>query len=254
MIRTERLDHGGPGFAGVAEIVLDRAEKRNALTPAMLDEMVVRAEALNADPSVRAIVLRGEGSVFCAGFDLSLCRDDPTPLAEMLRGLARAIRALRRGRVPVVAAAHGGAIAGGCALLGAADLVVGDRRGKYGYPVVSLGISPAVSAPTLRRAVGERAARARLLDPALIDGDEAKRIGLLDLCTEIPEDVVPRAQIEAGALGRKPPGALAATKRWLNEVEGTLGDAELDTALAASLAIVGSREERERLATLFGGV
>jgi len=251
VIRTERLDHAGPTFAGVAEIVLDRPDKRNALTPAMLDTLCERIEALDADESVRALVLRGEGKVFCAGFDLSLCPSDPKALPAMLTGLSRAVRFLRRARFPVVVGAHGAAIAGGCALLAGADLVVGDRRARYGYPVVTLGISPAVNAPLLLRAIGDRHTRAHSLDPALFDGDEGKRIGLLDLCVEIPEDVTPRAQLEAARFAQKPPHALAVTKRWLNEIESSLDDTEFDTALQASLSIAGSEEERTRVAALF---
>lgn len=251
MIRVERLDHAGPTFAGVAEIVLDRPDKRNALTPDALSDLCTRLTELDADLSVRSLVLRGEGRVFCAGFDLSLCTDDPDALPAMLTGLSRAVRLLRRARFPVVVAAQGAAIAGGCALLAGADLVVGDRLGRYGYPVVALGISPAVNAPLLLRAIGDRHTRARSLDPALIGGDEAKRIGLLDLCVDIPEDVTPRAQLEAARFAQKPPHAVAVTKRWLNEVESSLDDREFESALHASLAVAGSAEERARVAALF---
>lgn len=253
MIRVERLDFAGPSFHGVVDLIIDRPEKRNALTPTMLAALENEARQIDNDPTVRAVVLRGEGRVFCAGFDLSLCAEDSAPLAEMLRGLSAVVRTLRRLSKPVVAAAHGAALAGGCALLGGADFVVTDQRAKIGYPVVTLGISPAVSAPTLRLAAGERAARERLLDPGLISGTEARRIGLADLCVDLPEDVIPRAQHHASMLAEKPPHAVAATKRWLNEIEGSLGDDGFDTALAASLGIVGNDEERTRLAALLGG-
>lgn len=249
MIRIER--HEQPRFAGVAELVIDRPAKRNALTPQMLDDLILATGELAADESVRAILLRGEGSAFCAGFDLSLCVDSSEPLAAMLTGLSRLIRALRRAPKPVVIAAHGAAIAGGCALLGGGDLVITNQHAKLGYPVVKLGISPAVSAPSLSLAVPGRAARALLLDPALISGVEAARIGLVSRCVDLMEDVLPRAQIEAAALGEKPPHAFATTKRWLATIEGADHDAEFDAALAASLALVGSPEERARLAALW---
>ncbi len=275
MIRIER--HTDLRYAPVAEIILDRPEKRNALTPAMLSDITARALELAADPTVRAILLRGEGGVFCAGFDLSLCQPPPPvlpgevpesssrrsaaagaegvrasqPLADMLRGLSVAIRTLRRIEKPVVIAARGAAIAGGCALLGGADLVIAERGCKLGYPVLKLGISPAVNAPSLMLAVGARATRERLLDPELISGDEAFRIGLVDRLVDTPEDVVPRAQIEAVKLAEKPPQAFAATKRWLNEVDGSDQDEVFEKALAASLSVVGSAEELERLEKLW---
>lgn len=251
MIRLIRHGAASGQFSGLGEIVIDRPDKRNALTPVMLADISAGVQALETDASVRAITLRGEGAVFCSGFDLSLCRETSEALAQMLRGLSDAIRRLRRCPKPVVIAAHGAAIAGGCALLGGADLVVTNMEAKLGYPVVRLGISPAVNAPVFRRAVGDRAARARLLDPALFDGLEARRIGLATLCVDTTEDVIPRAQIEAMKLAAKPPGAFATTKLWLNEIEGSDRDGEMDRALGVSLSLVGGDEERALLAKMW---
>src|SRR5690606_29099547 len=112
----------------------------------------------------RTLLLCGEGRVFCAGFDLDACRGEggDDALRRLLRGLSAAIAGLRAQERPVVVAAHGAAIAGGCALLGSADVVVADAGAKLGYPVARLGISPAVSAPFLAPAVGAGAGR-RLL-------------------------------------------------------------------------------------------
>ncbi len=252
-VRTDRLaaHTRDPKFAAVGEIVLDREEKRNALTPQMLDAIIEAARELDADPAIRAVVLRGEGAMFCSGFDLSLCRDDSGALRELLIGLSRAVRSLRRTSKPVVIAAHGGAIAGGCALLGGGDFIITDQHAKLGYPVLRLGISPAVSAPTLRQNLNGRQTRERLFDTQLISGLEAARIGIADRAVDIPEDVTPRAQIEAAKLAEKPPGAVAATKRWLNEIDGSLNEDEFDRALAASLALVGSEEERRSLEAMW---
>lgn len=251
MIRVVRHGPDSGQFCGLGEIVIDRPDKRNALTPAMLEDLPARVLELEADGAVRAIVLRGQGQVFCAGFDLSLCRETSDALGAMLRGLSLSVRTMRRCTKPVVVAAQGAAIAGGCALLGGADLVVTSQCAKLGYPVVRLGISPAVTAPFLRLAVGDRPLRARLLDPQLFDGVEARRIGLATLCVDTPEDVVPRAQIEAMRLAAKPPGAYATTKRWLNEIEGSAEDDQIDRALAVSLGLVGGEEERALLAQMW---
>ncbi|HVZ93534.1 MAG TPA: enoyl-CoA hydratase/isomerase family protein [Phycisphaerales bacterium] len=223
-------------FAAVGEIVLNRPDKRNALTPEMQETVVAHAAELDADPSIRCVLLRGEGAVFCAGFDLELMKSRET-LRELLSGLSRAVRALRRATKPVVIAAHGAAVAGGCALLGGGDYIITDQSAKLGYPVLRMGVSPAVSAPTLLRAVRARHARERLLDTVLISGTEAGRIGLVDRVVDIPEDVIPRAQIEAAKLAEKPPVAVMETKRWLNEVDGSVGDEEFERALGASLAV-----------------
>jgi methylglutaconyl-CoA hydratase len=243
-VRAVRLP---PPGTRLAEIVLDRPEKRNALTPGMLRDVRQRLAELEHDDAVRAIILRGEGKSFCAGFDLDLCRENSDALRDLLTELSLAIRALRRSPKPIVVAAHGAAIAGGCALLAGADIVVTHNDAKLGYPVVLLGISPAINAPLFRAAVGTSAARRHLLDPSIFDGRHAREIGLATLCVELAEDVVPRAHIEADALAKKPPAAFATTKRWLNEIEGSADDAQLDAALQASLDLVGSPEERKLL-------
>lgn len=240
-----RVEHDGP----VAALVLDRADKRNALTPAML--AALRECAVEAAKSARALLIRGEGPVFCSGFDLRLCRDAPdgSVMRALLAGLSDAIMTLRSLPIPITAAAHGAAIAGGCALLGGVDLVVADRDAKLGYPVVRIGVSPAVSAPFLGASIGPGAARARLLDSGLIDGAEAARLGLVHHLVDRPEDVLPRAAETARALADKPGGAVAATRAWLLELE-RIGD-DAVRSLGVSTALAGGDEERSRLAALF---
>lgn len=233
---------------GLAIIRLNRPDKRNAMTPPMLDGLIDAIKTQRASTSTRALVLSGAGEVFCAGFDLSLCRENSDALTLLLQGLSDAIVALRGLQIPVVLSAHGAAIAGGCALLGGADVVVTNADAKLGYPVVRLGISPAVSAPFLRQAIGDGAARTRLLDPNLMDGREALRIGLAHECVETVAASEPRAIALARELAAKPPSALAQTKAWLSRVSppsDPLG------ALRVSLGLVGGNEERERLAAMW---
>src|SRR5262252_9290302 len=119
----------------ISIIRLNRPDKRNAMTPKMLARL---CEAIDTASAAKAIVLSGVGDVFCAGFDLTLCRDDDAVLGDLLTGLSRAVRAIRSTPCPVVTSAHGAAIAGGCALVAAADVVVTNVEAKLGYPVVRL--------------------------------------------------------------------------------------------------------------------
>lgn len=219
---------------------LDRPEKRNAQTPGMLSSL---AGHLDTASSARAIVLSCVGPVFCAGFDLSLALDDPEQLRALLRQLARACRALRAAPAPVVTAAPGAAIAGGCALVCASDFVVTDEGASLGYPAVRLGISPAVSGPHLAASAGTGPARARLLDPGLADARGAYRAGLVSEVVATPEACEPRAIAIAEALAAKPPHALGYTKAWLNRLDQSTDPDRLDAALAASLSGVGSAEQ-----------
>ncbi|MCC6659488.1 MAG: enoyl-CoA hydratase/isomerase family protein [Phycisphaerales bacterium] len=227
---------------GVALIRLSRPDQRNALTPGAMADLVRAVRETTAG----SLVLAGDGPVFCAGFDLKRCAEDAGAMPALLRGLSEAVIALRALPGPVVVAAHGAAIAGGCALLGGADVVVADRGCRLGYPVVRIGVSPAVSAPFLRGAVGDGPARAGMLDPGLVSGDEAARLGLVHELVESPDLVMPRALELAAALAAKPPWAVAATRAWLREIEDAEAGAE--RGLAASMSLVNGEEERRLLA------
>ncbi len=253
--------------AGVRTISFHRPAQRNALTPAMLEALIdglaVGSDARSTvvisggtpDPlPIRCVLVRGEGTVFCAGFDLSLCRDstDGRVMRSLLTNLDKAARAMRACPVPVVVACQGAAIAGGCALVAASDITVADRQAKLGYPVVLLGISPAVSAPTLVPRIGFGQARSRLLDPSLITGEEALAIGLVHEVVEDAQAVEAKARAIAGDLASKPPKALAATKVWLNRLDSLPTvcperASDID-ALGVSLALTGGPEEQACLA------
>lgn len=248
-----RLDWPAPGApnAGVAELWLCRAERRNAMTPAMLDELQAALGVLEASPP-RALLVAGEGEAFCAGFDLSLCRESDEVLRQLLTGLSHIVRRLRRLACPVAMAVQGAAVAGGCAMLAGADVVITHAGARLGYPVVRLGISPAVTGPGLRLAAGDGPARARMLDPELIDGREAARVGLAHECLPEAGDVLGRARQVAVELASKGATAVAATRALLAQIEGTDHDIDFDAALAASLGIVGGAEQRSRLASVTG--
>lgn len=187
--------------------------------------------------------------MFCSGFDLAVVEADPSRLAlrRLLAGLSAAIRALRALPCPVVAAVQGGAIAGGCALLGGADVVISEPEARFGYPVVRLGISPAVSGRFLACAVGSGPARRLLLDPGLIGVSEAARLGLVHILTDTADGVQDRAIEAAIALAGKPREGVRATRKWLCAIEDALFGASetgADAGLSESLGLVGGPEER----------
>lgn len=231
--------------AGIGTITLARPEQRNALTPQMLDELVSAIEQLGRRN--RVLLLGGEGRVFCAGFDLGLCRGsaEGAVMRSLLAGLHGVVMAMREAAVPVVVASHGAAIAGGCAIVAAADFAVAEGDARLGYPVVLLGISPAVSAPTLIPRMGNGPGRSRMLDPGLIRGTEAHRLGLVTDLVASRGEVAARATALARELTQKPSSGMTPTKRWLNELDGAeRGSAD---GLEASLGLAGGAEERRLL-------
>ena len=231
MITRERI-------GTIERLVLSRPDRRNALTPGMLDDLAGHIErAGDAD----ALLLLGDGKVFCAGFDLDLCVGDEgnANLRRLLEGLSRCIVAMRALPCPVAIGVQGAAIAGGCALLGGGGVVIAHPDAKLGYPVTRLGISPAVSAPFMGMALGQ--GRKMLLDPGLIDGRRAHEIGLVH---ELSDEPAASSLGVAEDLTAKPSQSLAATKRWLNE----LAAVDAQQGLDISLSLVGNAESRQLLA------
>lgn len=238
------LTPAGPDRA-VAELTIDRPDKRNALTPEMLDALVSLAAA--APHQAQSLLLTGAGAAFCSGFDLTLCvaQPDGAVMRALLSGLSNLVRTLRGLPIPVVAAAHGAALAGGCAILGGADVVVTDRAAKFGYPVVRIGVSPAVSAPFLSGMVHPGPTRVRQLDPGLVSGAEALRLGLAHVCLDSADQVLPRARAIAADLATKPAQAMMTTKAWLLSLDEPAAHA--DSGLTTSLALTGGAEEQALL-------
>ncbi len=223
---------------GVRLITFNNPKNRNALSIDMFDAI---EEAISSiDEQTRCVLLSGEGLVFCSGFDMKVCAEDIELLGTYIHRLSHLIRSLRRCHCPVVVAAHGAAIAGGCALLTGCDFVVGNIDGKYGYPVHQIGISPAVTIPTLFQKLGEGRARSLVMSGEVIGGTRALGIGLLSHLEEDEESVRQTASELATSLSEKPPFALQTTKRWLNELDGSLDDGRFDAPATGSAKVIDS--------------
>jgi enoyl-CoA hydratase/carnithine racemase len=235
---------------GVRLLFLARPDKRNAMTPAMLEQLLAEIERFEVERGSEqgwALLIGGEGRSFCSGFDLKLCATQPGTAETLLNLLSRCIVALRRLDAPTVIAATGNAIAGAAALCGGADCAVGDREGLYGYPVLRLGLSPAVSAPFLMPKAGDGNARQRLLDVGLLKGEDAVAAGLLTHAVDWPEDVIPKSMKLVRAMAAKPRHAFAATKQLLRELDGASDPARVAAGLAVSLDTARSPEMNDRL-------
>ena len=234
------------GDNGVFEITLNDPDRRNAMGIEMFETLEIALQEIK--DNARCVLLRGEGKVFCAGFDMKACSKDIAILDLYIKNLSDIIRTLRRLNCPVVVAAHGAAIAGGCALLTGCDFIVGDKNGKYGYPVHQLGISPAVTIPTLFQRLGHGRTRSLLMGGEIVDGESALQIGLLSHLTESCDEVRATAMNIASELASKPPVAMRATKRWLNALDGSDADEHFESV---SNATFSSEETKERLKKLW---
>jgi methylglutaconyl-CoA hydratase len=168
----------------VARIVLNRPEKRNALNDEMIAEIKRGLVEAAGDDTVRAIVISGAGKDFCSGADLSalqkIAQASMSDNAEDARSLLDLFLQIRQIRVPVVAAVKGRALAGGCGLATACDLVLASGTARFGYPEVKIGFVPAMVLAILRRNVSEKRAFELITRGEEIGAAYAKEIGLIN--------------------------------------------------------------------------
>jgi methylglutaconyl-CoA hydratase len=257
--------HDG-ALAGLATVTLADPDRRNIMGPPMFDGLeasILQLEALTAasrfhalrEPpparAVRVVRVRALGSAFCAGFDLGLLAEDPDPaqplLASFLRRLAGCTRRLRALPAVSVAVVQGPALAGGCALAMACDLAIGGPSARFGYPVHAIGLSPAVSGPVLDARVGSGATRAMFVGGEPVDAERALHLGLLHRLAPDADTLASTAEALAAKLLASGPHALAATKRWLLDLDRSIDPQRSAQALQASLSSVGSEASRQLL-------
>ena len=233
----------------IARIEFRGSEQRNALSCSTMTALTEELESIHRDPSISVVLLTGHGPAFCAGFDLGPVVEAPDRLNDFMAGLSLLLRTMRRNRAVIIAAVQGAAIAGGCAIVSACDLVVVSPDARLGYPVHALGLSPVVSGPTLMQAIGEGPARALLMTGQLIDGTTAIRLGL---ATGLNDDPATAAEELACKISGHGPKALAATKHWLNELDGSLEDSRFIGPVRGSEPLADDQESMDLLRRRWG--
>ncbi len=223
----------------VAEITFNRPQKRNAISPAMITELMAALEEIERS-GARAAILTGSGGCFCAGMDLAALREFPSQSPEQIISDARRIAAMFRRLYdfpkPLIAAVNGPAIAGGCGIAMLADLTVAVPEAKFGYTEVKIGFMPAIVAAFVVRELGEKCARDLLLTGRIFDAAEAHRLGLVNEIVEAAE-LLPRARALAGELAALSPVSMKFTKRLLAGMAAEGLDRDLERAVRDSAQI-----------------
>jgi len=216
----------------VARITLNRPEKRNALNDAVIGGIKEGLRNAAADKNVRVVVISGAGKDFCSGADLSALQKiaggsvaENSEDARLLLELFLLIRGLQ---VPVVAAVTGRALAGGCGLATACDLVLASASARFGYPEVKIGFVPAMVMAILRRNVSEKRAFELVTRGAEISAAEAERAGLVNHVYE-DEEFESRVERYVADFERVSRTAVTLTKRLLYQMDGLTFDAALQT-------------------------
>ncbi len=168
-------------------LTLNRPEKRNALNIALLQQIIDVMDQAEQNLTMRVLILRGAGTLFCAGLDLEEALNHS--LADIsTEKIAQVLKRINTSRLITIALPHGAAIAGGAGLVVACDFSVGTPEMKIGFPEVKRGLIPAIVSTLLARQVGWRNLRELFLLGNMINGTRAVELGLLNR-------VVPEAQL-----------------------------------------------------------
>jgi methylglutaconyl-CoA hydratase len=240
---VERVDVGP-----VALLTLNRPERRNALSRAFVARIRDAVDAADGESNVRVVVITGAGPAFCAGLDLKEARetgDGPASETNSIAALNEFADLLQRVHTlskPTIAAVNGDALAGGAGLMAACDLAIAADSARIGYPEVRRGLVAAIVIHDLCRQIGDRRARQLLLSGDLIPSKVAHEWGMVNAVTAGDRCVKDAIQV-GHALAECAPGAMAWTKRLLDEA--TFRPTDLRGAAAVSASIRVSEEARE---------
>jgi len=206
---------------GVLTLWLNRPQKRNALNGALVEALTGAFDAARHREEIKVILLRGTGTDFCAGADLAelerTTNQGPEASLAEARRLGKLFMAMRRHPKAIVAVVQGRALAGGCGLATACDLILAQEDAEFGYPEVHLGFVPAMVMAILRKKLTEGRAFELVALGHRIPAYEALRIGLVNR-------VLPAATFEedlqafVGEMSRPPASALTLTKGLLYEL------------------------------------
>ena len=207
---------------GVARITLNRPAKRNALNDDLIAGLKALLRRAHEDDEVRVILLTGAGSDFCSGADLAALQKISTASVEENLEDAAALMELfmlmRSTRQPVIAAVRGRALAGGCGLASACDLVLAARSSRFGYPEVKIGFVPAMVMAILRRNVSEKRAFELLTLGNELSAEEAVDAGLAN---RVIDDEAFDDEVDAFVeqFARVSSSAVALTKKLLYQID-----------------------------------
>jgi enoyl-CoA hydratase len=239
----------GARASGVALVTVNDPDRRNALTPPMIDELVAAFDRLEADSSVGAVVITGTPPAFCAGADLSHLGASPSEGG--LRGIYEGFLRVGRSSLPTIAAVNGAAVGAGMNLALCCDVRLAGRRARFDTRFLQLGLHPGGGHTwMMHRVMGPQATLATVLFGDVLDGSEAERAGLVWRCVE--DDALVDAAVEMAGRAAAAPASLARrVKSTIATMAGVSTHEEaVDVELEAQVWSMAQPEFAERLAAL----
>lgn len=242
---------------GIAILTMNRPELHNAFDDLLIADLTAELRRLEAEESIRVVLLTGSGRSFSAGADLNwMCRMADYTREENLRdalGLAELMRTLNELDKPTIALVNGAAYGGGVGLVACCDMAIATRRASFCLSEVKLGLFPAVISPYVIAAIGARACRRYFLSAEVIDSAEAQRLGLLHEVVEDNAALDLRGMALAETLLKNGPASMAGAKQLIAAVSGRPVGADLISDTATRIANQrASAEGREGVAAFLG--
>jgi len=201
-------------------IILNRPEKRNALNPELSSLIIEKLKEFNANDNIKAVIITGEGTSFCAGADLSWLNKikeySSVKNEEDTEGVADLFLALYDYPKPLIAAVNGPAVGGGCGLASVCDFVFADKKeSKFGYTEVKIGFIPAIVSVFLIKKIGEGKAKQLLMTGEIVESEKALHLGLVDY---VSDNVVADALSFAEKLSANSAYSMSLTKELIRNI------------------------------------
>ncbi|MGH1329952.1 MAG: crotonase/enoyl-CoA hydratase family protein [Paracoccaceae bacterium] len=239
---------------GVAELILARPEKHNALSAQMIGEITQAAAQLGDDPAVRVVILRAEGKSFCAGGDLRWMQDqmaaDRATRAREARSIADMLGALNSLPKPLIGRIQGNAIGGGVGMACVCDIAIADTGVKFGLTETRLGLIPATIGPYVLARMGEANARRVFMNARVFGADEAAALGIIARAVK-SEDLDAAVEAEVSPYLSCAPGAVAAAKALARKLGADVGEAQIAHSVEVLIQQWEGEEARAGIAAFF---
>lgn len=233
---------------GLVILTLNRPEKRNALNGEMIQELDQLIHKMAHDPSVKVLLIKGNGEHFCAGADISWMKTIGTlSLEENQRdaqALANLLQHLHAFPKPTIAVAQGAVLGGGMGILAVCDIAIVADNCNFGFPEVKIGLAPSTISPYVLAAMGERAARYYFLTGNRFGATEALQTGLVHQVTEAGA-VYQTGHALAKTLLQNAPAAMTAIKQLIQRVANEKITPTLTTFTAQHLAALRTSAEAQ---------
>lgn len=198
---------------GVASLTLNRPEKKNAISGAMMDELVAFTEAASTNQDIKVVVMSGAEGTFCAGADLTWMMEqieaDRTARMAEAKRFAMMLKALNELPLPLIGKLENVALGGGMGLACICDVAVATKDCRFGFTETRLGIIPATISPYVLARMGEGKSRRVLMSARIFRADEAEALDLIahavdsdDLNAAVEAELAPYLKLPRGAVGR----------------------------------------------------